>query len=278
MVVVVLIFLTFLICGIIFFFQFIYFMLESYLLEISDSLNINHSLHHFDLFPSRLEDSKKEILSNKFIFYNQLTNKKKKVFETRIAKILKEKTFETREEIKLTDEIKVLIAASIVHLTFGLSKYRIHNFKTIIVYPSYYLSATGNYHLGEVNRKGIIILSWQHFIEGYHSLTDKKNLGLHEMAHALFNQNVFYSKGVDTRFSNYYEEWKELCYPLLLGLRKNNTQTVLRDYALTNMHEFFSVSIECFFESPNQFKTELPELYSMLKKMLNQDPTKNVIN
>ncbi|MFZ6013111.1 MAG: zinc-dependent peptidase [Bacteroidota bacterium] len=47
-----------------------------------------------------------------------------------------------------------------------------------------------------------------------------------------------------------------------------------RPYACTNVHEFFAVSVENFFERPAQFKNELPELYDILTQLLKQDPLK----
>ena len=53
----------------------------------------------------------------------------------------------------------------------------------------------------------------------------------------------------------------------------NDDQHFLRKYALTNKEEFFAVAVENFFERPAAFKTALPELYSILAKLLKQDPT-----
>ncbi|MCB9336447.1 MAG: zinc-dependent peptidase, partial [Flavobacteriales bacterium] len=43
-------------------------------------------------------------------------------------------------------------------------------------------------------------------------------------------------------------------------------------YAATNMEEFFAVSVEHFFEAPDEFKVSLPDLYTQLSIMLNLDP------
>lgn len=46
----------------------------------------------------------------------------------------------------------------------------------------------------------------------------------------------------------------------------------LDPYAATNYQEFWAVSIETFFERPTAFKRQLPDLYSSLCVLLNQDP------
>ncbi|WP_374707785.1 zinc-dependent peptidase [Flavobacterium sp. J372] len=43
----------------------------------------------------------------------------------------------------------------------------------------------------------------------------------------------------------------------------------LRDYAYTNQFEFLAVVLEHFFETPTEFKQRFPELYGMVKRMIN---------
>jgi Mlc titration factor MtfA (ptsG expression regulator) len=49
-------------------------------------------------------------------------------------------------------------------------------------------------------------------------------------------------------------------------------QDFFREYACTNTHEFFAVAVEIFFERPEGFKNEFPDLYNVLVRLLNQDP------
>ena len=42
-----------------------------------------------------------------------------------------------------------------------------------------------------------------------------------------------------------------------------------REYALENQFEFLAVVLEHFFESPETFKKQLPELYDSVRKMIN---------
>ena len=42
-----------------------------------------------------------------------------------------------------------------------------------------------------------------------------------------------------------------------------------RDYAYTNQYEFMAVVFEYFFETPSEFRQRLPELYSMVSRMIN---------
>jgi Mlc titration factor MtfA (ptsG expression regulator) len=49
-------------------------------------------------------------------------------------------------------------------------------------------------------------------------------------------------------------------------------KNLLGEYAATNYHEFWAVSVEVFFENPVRFRHELTTLYEALAKTLNQDP------
>ena len=48
--------------------------------------------------------------------------------------------------------------------------------------------------------------------------------------------------------------------------------TLLNEYAATNYNEFWAVAVETFFEKPLHMKAGMPELYTSLCSLLNQDP------
>jgi len=48
----------------------------------------------------------------------------------------------------------------------------------------------------------------------------------------------------------------------------------LRQYGFRNKFEFLSILVEHFFETPEEFKETLPEIYRMVKRMFNLDPIK----
>jgi Mlc titration factor MtfA (ptsG expression regulator) len=43
------------------------------------------------------------------------------------------------------------------------------------------------------------------------------------------------------------------------------------DYGLRNTQEFWAETIELFFEKPQQLKSFYPDLYDVIKRLLNQD-------
>lgn len=215
----------------------------------------------------------RDVLEKYFPYYRQLDDGGKNKFALKVCNFIYGKRFIPRNIDEVTLEARVLIAATAVQLTFGLTDIYLQHFNKILVYPNdYYSSLTKRYHKGEVNpRFGIIVLSWQSFVDGFIYPNDSINLGLHEMAHALRLENMIRNdeyQFFDESLINQFDEFaRKLCQVT------NWSDTFFRPYACANEHEFFSVAVENFFERPHEFKTSMPELYRVLSKLLNQDPT-----
>ncbi|MGZ5134018.1 MAG: zinc-dependent peptidase, partial [Flavitalea sp.] len=58
----------------------------------------------------------------------------------------------------------------------------------------------------------------------------------------------------------------------IFNAMQEGQKNILGDYAGTNYHEFWAVSVEIFFENPIRFRHELPDLYAAISKLLKQDP------
>lgn len=216
----------------------------------------------------------KDILTKNSGYYRSLPPQDKATFERKVCNFLYSKRFIPRSMPEVPIEAKVLIAACAVQLTFGLPNIYLQHFDKILLYPNeYYSSITKKYHKGEVNpRFGIIVLSWNNFAAGFSHDTDSVNLGLHEMAHALRLENIirneeyrFFDERLIRRFDDFA---KDICKDM------KSYGNLFRTYACTNEHEFFSVAVENFFERPQLFKSQIPELYVVLTRLLAQDPAK----
>lgn len=207
-----------------------------------------------------------------FTYYTQLTPRGKVRFMNRLVEFMIDKNWEAREGLELTEEMRVLISASAIQLTFGIEHYVFAHFHTIRVYPkAYYYKLTDQYFKGGASESGMISLSWKHFVEGYHDPVDRLNLGLHEWAHAL-KIDLSSEDDFDSRFIAYLENWEAISYPEFRKMHQGEP-SFLRAYAGTNMHEFFAVCVEHFFEVPAEFRQYLPGIYAHLCLLLNQDPT-----
>jgi Mlc titration factor MtfA (ptsG expression regulator) len=217
----------------------------------------------------------RDILQKYFRYYQQLPPSDKAKFERKLTTFVYSKRFIPRNIDRVTIEAKVLIAAAAVQLTFGLPHVYLQHFNKILVYPDdYYSSITKRFHKGEVNpRFGIIVLSWQSFIDGYIHPNDSVNLGLHEMAHALRLENLIRNEAYNF-FDAALLEKLDIQASRICARMPRETDSFFRPYACANEHEFFSVAVENFFERPQQFKDEIPEVYDILRRLLRQDPLK----
>ncbi|MEM9681591.1 MAG: zinc-dependent peptidase [Bacteroidota bacterium] len=233
--------------------------------------------HHKPFFLNRalfwygLTDKQERVLKQKFTFYNRLSPKEQRVFRHRVAKFLRDKEFITRDNLELTDEIRVLISATAMMLTFGFKDYLIDILSVVVVYPKPFYSKTNEtYHKGEMNPKlGTIVFSWEDFEEGYDISNDNLNLGVHEFGHAI-HLNSFSNDDISAMiFNNGFLALKTYLKdnePIRQKLIKSK---YFRAYAYTNQFEFVAVLMENFIETPQEFRTQFPEVYGYMKRMLN---------
>lgn len=176
--------------------------------------------------------------------------------------------------------IPVLVSASATQVTFGLKNYLLPHFTDIyITGEAYQMESDEELYVGHVAPDGIY-LSWKHFLFGYADRYDNINVGIHEMAHALLYNNYFAQYGQnDPHFRFNYEKFSKSTGPILADVITHR-RSYLRSYAFSNMHEFWAVSVEAFFEGPAELKKNMPALYQAICHVLNQDLTmpKKIIN
>ncbi len=218
----------------------------------------------------KLSRKQKEILSTELHFYQLLTSKEKRRFEHRVASFIEDKQFVGRDDLIVTDRMRVLIASVGCMLTFGRKHYIYKLVDFILVYPeAFYSKSNGDYHKGEFNpREKVLVLSWKDFEIGYRITDDNLNLGIHEFMHAL-QLEAKQSDDIDAlRFERQFQK-------ILRRLTDQDLKDKLdevryfRAYAFTNQFEFMAVLAEYFMESPEEFKTNFPQLYAYQKCLLN---------
>ncbi|MEM6735187.1 MAG: zinc-dependent peptidase [Bacteroidota bacterium] len=225
------------------------------------------------IFPALiLSDKHRDFLLRNFDFYKKLPLKSKKIFEKRVARFISSKKFIPRQMSQVTWEMKVLISASAIQLTFGFPRVNLSFFRHILVFPNTFFSRTNQqHHKGEVNpRAKAIVLSWKHFVEGYLE-PDGRNLGLHEMAHALRLENRVMNRTYDFLNEEVLEEWENHAQRTMEEM-KTGQETFFREYGAVNNEEFFAVAVENYFERPLAFREKHPLTYATLCKLLKQDP------
>ncbi len=223
-----------------------------------------------------LNESIRKTLVEKVSFYNNLSPEDKKIYESNIAIFLSEHSIDGVDGIKITDEVKALVAASAVRLTFRRPGWEYYNFGEILIYPGGF-SPEGNYSTksksgftaaGMVHSQGGVILSLPHLMNSFAHENDGFNVGYHEFAHVLDGRRP--DGTPDELNLGSYRPWAQA---MQTEFEKVHThRSILRDYAGTNPAEFFACSVEYFFEKPQKMKARAPEVYKELSSFFDQDP------
>ncbi|MDI1316276.1 zinc-dependent peptidase [Flavobacterium sp.] len=225
---------------------------------------------HLYFKPKKLSPEKEYVLRQKFQFYHGLSDKEKRYFHHRVVSFIEKYQFISRQDFVVTKEMELIIAATYVMLTFGMRRYLVDSFDKIILYPEEYLSThSQEYYKGEFNpRMKAVVFSWKDFLKGHEISNDNLNLGIHEFSHVVHHHSMKNNDASALTFKKYYTQlYKEVNFPpnkqLLIA------SDYFRIYAYTNEFEFVSVIIEHYFETPNEFKSNFPKLYTNVSRMLN---------
>ena len=175
----------------------------------------------------------------------------------------------------IDDEIRAMVAASAVVLSFGLPDYEWETTRDILVYPSafnedYEQGPTGR-RLGQVGSQGPIILSAEALRAGFAVGTDGHNVGFHEFAHVMdFDDGAADGIPANLNWAAARPWVDQMSSHLGAGGRGQRRRRVLRQYAYTNEAEFFACATEVFFERPQQLLARAPELHDLLEEFYGQ--------
>lgn len=223
-------------------------------------------------FRYTLDKDSLSLLERHVGFYKLLSISEKKLFARRVKRFMITKEYIPRgENMAITREMKVLIAAAAIQLTYGYPHIYFNHFYRILVYPdAYYSTITRKYHKGEVNPNGLIVLSWSNIVAGYVTDNDGRNLALHEMAHALMLEDQIFNGEYNYIDQELIDAWDKLSLLEMDALRTQEN-TFLRKYAATDPHELFAVAVEAFFEQPEGLHAYSAALYSLIAAILKVD-------
>jgi Mlc titration factor MtfA (ptsG expression regulator) len=203
-------------------------------------------------------------------FYTSLNQKQRREFIWRIFYFLNTTEF----VIKFpgdAEKIKMTISYVAAQISYALPIESFDLYHKVIVYEDdYYSQINQTYHKGEVNPGvGIMVFSWNAIQFGLSENNNGVNLLLHEFAHALrlehklMSYNIFDEEHFDQLDRMLRTEFENLL---------DNDSTLFRNYAKTNIEEFFAVASETFFERPVTLKAQMPAFYQAFQNLYRQDP------
>jgi Mlc titration factor MtfA (ptsG expression regulator) len=219
-----------------------------------------------------LAGSQRLILERYSLFHRSLSGEARRRYEDIAAHFLDHMQWRGAG-ISVVDEMKVLIAGTAAQLLHGLKHFRFEHFHTVMLFRDTYRSGrSGRMHQGEVRpSEGLIIISWGDHVRGYANPSDGRNVGLHELAHALWFEHKAQAEEGKLMHPERLQDWIEQADAEIERIRAGNS-TLFRDYAGTNQVEFFAVAVEYFFEQAQRFREADPRLYGTMRDLLGQDP------
>lgn len=224
-----------------------------------------------------------EILKDEIPSYSKLSEENKEVLHSRIMIFLSEvKIVGIGTDVEDID--RILVATSALLPVMSFREFEYSGLKEVLIYPEafdenyqYGLSRNkkGASILGQVNSgqmSGTMILTKPALRTAFKKHTQKSHVGFHEFIHLVDGADGRID-GVPAMFMTHsdYKLWQVLMKEEIKAIRSGKSD--ISRYALTNEVEFFAVSCEYFFDTPKKFRKEHPELYKLLVKVFQQEPS-----
>lgn len=215
-----------------------------------------------------LNHARIQILENQFEYYKKLSNDDKLRFQRHVNHFLINKKFVSEDYVEITEEMKVLIAATAIQILFGRDGFYLSEFYSIRILDSEVVDVKSI----KIYRQ--LDIPWKAFSQGYESMVDGYNPGIKIMALALslekqLNESSIFNFSSNTAFNKLYKSQAEKY--IASGKSK------YKNYDQVDRSEYFAVAVEYFFERPEHFYVNQPAMYMALSKLLRQDPLGNYI-
>jgi len=208
-------------------------------------------------------------------FFAKLSPELRQRFLDQLKVFIWEKEFIGAGGFAITEQVRVVVAATAVQLVLHLGLSYYDRLTEIIVYPgAFKLPDRTGAVLGEAKHWGTVILSWESVLAGLRNPVDGHDTAAHEFAHVLDRADGAFDGTPRLREYSHYRAWASVMSEHFQGLQQGRRaeRNVMDDYGALNEAEFFAVATESFFEKPQQMKARTPELYEELKRFYGWDP------
>jgi MtfA peptidase len=217
-------------------------------------------------------ESWRSFLEARYDHYDRLPPDLRRRFEDDVRIFVAEKRI-TGVEVLVTEEMRLLVAASAVTLSLGWPSYEWEQLAEVLLYPDGF-DRDYNFGVreraGETQSWGSVILSVPSLRESFAHPDDAYHVGLHEFAHLLDKDGLRFDgipPGLDGARS---ADWVRLVEKEMERLQRG--KSVLDPYGADDAVEFLAVAVEAFFEAPLAVRRHHAELYALLSSYFAQDP------
>ncbi len=210
-------------------------------------------------------------------FYKKLSKGDQARFDKRCQAFIGSTAIEAGN-FEVSEEDKLLVAASAVIPVWGFPKWQYFNLKTVYLMPGAFnhdfvcgqADSTLIGMVGSGPLSGKMALSRPHLYLGFENSKDKRNVGIHEFVH-LVDMMDGVCDGMPERLDKFISIalWFDFVEKEITKIARGKTNIDI--YGATNYQEFFAVVSEYFFERPRMLKKRHPELYEHLSKFYRQN-------
>ncbi len=219
----------------------------------------------------------RELLYENVAYYRALTNTGKLRFEEKIKDFLSYvRIHGVNTDVEELD--KLLVASSAVIPIFGFDNWHYYNLRTVLLYEGAFtadsFSITDNERsvLGMVGTgamQRIMILSKPALRLGFLNEAGTHNTGIHEFVHLLDKADGATDGIPEQLLSRQYSiPWLNLMNETIEKIKQGNSD--INPYGAISKTEFFAVAAEYFFQRPDLFKENHPELFALMEQMFHQ--------
>jgi Mlc titration factor MtfA (ptsG expression regulator) len=229
------------------------------------------------------------LLKQNVPLYSRLPQADQEELRRHILVFMAEKQFEPCGGLRMTDQIRITIAAHACILLLHRKTDYYPGLKTILVYPRAYVAAnvhhfvgdtvleTEDVRLGESWHHGSVVLSWDDVRRSAGDIQDGQNVVFHEFAHQLDSSGGRGDSTPVLQDRSSFVAWARALGEDFEKFRRDivsadDHSPVLDEYGATDPAEFFAVATESFFERPKDLQQRYPRLYDELKRFYQQDP------
>lgn len=227
----------------------------------------------------RLPGNYKELLSENVAYYRLLSEADKLRFEEKVKDFLSYVKIHGVQS-PVTDLDRLLVASSAVIPIFGFNNWRYTNLHDVLLYDSAFDRSDFSTEPDERDTLGmvgtgamqqIMILSKHALRWGFRNEADKSNTGIHEFVHLLDKEDGDLD-GIPASLlqRQYTIPWINLMNEGIHKIQRGESD--INPYGATNKTEFFAVAAEYFFERPDLFKKNHPELFKLMEQIFRQEP------
>jgi Mlc titration factor MtfA (ptsG expression regulator) len=231
----------------------------------------------------------RDFLATHYDHYDRLPRALRARFEDDVRILLAEIRI-TGVEVEVTDELRLLVAASAATLSLAWPDFEWDQLTEVLLYPENFdrdfrfasdshfggdegmdeVGPWGKELTGQTHPSGTVILSVPKLLESFARPGDGYHVGLHEFAHMLDMEHTHFDGipvGLNAARSR---EWLAVVDKEMERLRKG--KSALDAYGSESPVEFLAVAVEAFFELPQEVRQRHRELYAILSAYFGQDP------